>query len=109
MNDMIAKAGRPEPTRTDDVEYVQALLRGDVKASNPYAQDVVVQLRDADNEINQLRGNIERTSVRLEQMRHRMIALNGVAQQLSINLVRWRDTPTAGQEPPEVGWGETKE
>jgi len=77
--------------REEAAAYLRRLLSGEVKAENRYVKDAVEQLRLADQELRGLKERADQLEVDLEQAKTRRIALVGIAQQLSMNLVAWRE------------------
>lgn len=83
---------RPEPDPDAKARaYVESLLSGETQPANRYVGDLVTQLRDAQTELDVLRGRMQQTREALERMAQRSTALHGISQQLGMNLVRWRD------------------
>ena len=74
-------------------EYVDSLLQGKTKPQNRFVGDLVQQMRQAQQELAQLAPQITDMENSLVHARNRQTALLAIAQQLGMNIYRWRDPP----------------
>jgi hypothetical protein len=95
-----AKEPRPAPSPPPPqgeldaaLAYADGLMKGETKVGNPFAADLVDQLRTANDEMRQLAPRLAQLRQAFEQGAARRTALEAIGQQLAMTLYKWKDKP----------------